>query len=68
VLEKVSMATGLFFIREMLAFQKIPLDAAPTAELAARVARWTYWTWFREPLDIISFVCSLLALYWLKRS
>jgi hypothetical protein len=60
--------SGLFFIREMLAFQQVPLDAPPSAELSARVARWTYWTWFREPLDIISFLCSLLALYWLRRS
>ena len=60
--------SGLFFIREMLAFQKIPLDAAPSAALSARVARWTYWTWFREPLDIISCLCTLLALSWLHRS
>ena len=60
--------SGLFFIREMLAFQKIPLDSAPSPELSARVTRWTYWSWFREPLDIISFLCSLLALYRLKRS
>ena len=59
--------SGLFFIREMLAFQKIPLDSGPSAELSARVARWTYWTWFREPLDMISFLCSLLTLYFLKR-
>ena len=42
------------------------IDAAPSAELSTRVARWMYWTWFREPLDIISFVCCLLALDWLK--
>jgi hypothetical protein len=60
--------SSVFFIREMLAFQKIPLDSAQSAELSARVARWTYWTWFREPLDIVSFLCSLLALYWLQRS
>ena len=60
--------SALFFIREMLAFQKIPPNSAPSAELSARVARWIYWTWFREPLDIISFLCSLLALYWLERS
>jgi hypothetical protein len=59
--------SGLFFIRGMLAFQKIPPDSAPSAELSARVARWTYWTWFREPLDMISLLCSLLALYWLER-
>ncbi len=39
-----------------------------TPELSARVARWTYWTWFREPLDVVSFGCSLLALSWLGRS
>jgi hypothetical protein len=60
--------SGLFFIPEMLAFQKVPLDAPASFELTARVARWTFWTWFREPLDAISFVSFLLALFWLKRS
>jgi len=59
--------SGLFFIPEMLAFQKVPLDEAPSAALSARVSRWTFWTWWREPLDVISFVCALLAVYWLKR-
>ena len=54
--------SGLFFIREVLAFQKIPPDSGPSAELSARVARWTYWTWFREPLDVVTFACFLLAL------
>src|SRR5499426_114893 len=56
--------SGLYFIREMLAFQQISLDSPPSAELSARVASWTFWTWFREPLDLISFVCFLLALSW----
>ena len=59
--------SGLYFIREMLAFQKMPLDSPLSAELSARVARWTFWTWFREPLDIIAFVCFLLVLSWLRR-
>ncbi len=54
--------SGLCFIPEMLAFQKVPLTAGPSAELSARVARWTFWTWFREPLDLVSFVSFLLAL------
>jgi hypothetical protein len=58
--------SGIFFIREMLAFQKIPLDSSPTPELSARVSSWIFWSWFREPLDIITFLCSLLALYWLN--
>jgi hypothetical protein len=56
-----------FFIREMLAFQKIPIDSAPSAELSARVSKWTFWTWFRLPLDVITFLCSLLALHGLRR-
>lgn len=59
--------SGLFFIPEMLAFQRIPVTAPLLPELSARVASWTYWSWFREPLDIISFLCVLLALYWLNR-
>ena len=59
--------SGLFFIREMLAFQQVPLDSPPSAALSARVASWTFWTWFREPLDFISFVCFLCALSSLKR-
>lgn len=59
--------SGLYFIPEMLAFQKVPVDSPPSAELTARVSRWTYWSWFREPLDVLSFLFSLLALYSLKR-
>jgi hypothetical protein len=53
--------SGLYFIPEMLAFQKVPLDAPPSAELDARVSRWTLLTFFREPLDVISFLCWLVA-------
>jgi hypothetical protein len=60
--------SALYFIPEMLAFQKVPVDGAPSAELSARVASWTFWSWFREPLDIVAFLCFLLALFWLRRS
>lgn len=58
----------LFFIREMLEFQKVPVDSPPSAALSARVASWIFWSWFREPLDIVSFLCFLLALFWLGRA
>jgi hypothetical protein len=58
--------SGLYFIPEMLAFQKIPLDAAPSAELSARVSKWNFWSRFREPLDVVAFLCFLLALYEVK--
>ena len=60
--------SGVYFIPRMLAFQKIPPDFPPSAELSGQVTRWTRWTWLREPLDLISFFCSLLALYWLGRA
>jgi hypothetical protein len=50
------VCSGLFFIPGMLAFQQVPLDSPPSAELTARVARWAFWTWFREPLDVTSFL------------
>jgi hypothetical protein len=59
--------SGLFFIREMLALQQVPLDSPPSAALSARVASWTLWTWCREPLDRLSGVCFLFALSALKR-
>jgi hypothetical protein len=55
--------SGVYFIPEMLAFQKIPPDAAPSAELSTRVAKWRFWSWFREPLNVVSFLCFLLGLY-----
>ncbi len=55
--------SGLYFIREMLAFQKIVPDTPPSSQLSARVAKWTFWSFFREPLDVITFVCFLLALH-----
>jgi hypothetical protein len=58
--------SGLYFIPEMLSFQRVPLDSPPSPELTARVSRWASWTWFREPLDINTMSCSLLALYRLK--
>lgn len=58
--------SGLYFIPEMLSFQRVPLDSPPSPELTARVSRWASWTWFREPLDINTMICSLLALYRLK--
>ena len=58
--------SGLFFIPEMLEFQKMPPDSAPSAELSARVASWVFWTWFREPLDLVSFLSFLLAMFWLR--
>ena len=59
--------SGVFFIREMLTFQHVPLDSPPSAEPTARVDRWTSLTLWWEPLDVLSFLCFVLALFWLNR-
>jgi hypothetical protein len=59
--------SSVFFIPEMLEFQNVPVDSPPSADLSARVASWIFWTWFREPFDLVSFLCFLLALFWWNR-
>ena len=59
--------SGVYLIREMLAFQKIVPDTPDSPELSARVMKWTFWSLFREPLDVITFLCFLLALYAWRR-
>ena len=54
--------SALFFIPEMLKFQKAPLDS-PSTELSARVASWIFWTWFREPL-----LCRFFVFCWVSTS
>ena len=54
--------SGLYFIREMLRFQKVSPESDSTPELLNRVKRWTTLTWFREPLDFITLICLLVAL------
>jgi hypothetical protein len=54
--------SAAFFIPEMLAFQQVPLDAPASADLVARVRAWTTWTWWREPLDVLSFAAFVAAL------
>jgi hypothetical protein len=51
-----------YFIPAMLKFQQIPLDQPPSAALLDRVRNWTRLTWFREPLDLITQFCLLIAL------
>jgi hypothetical protein len=51
-----------YFIPEMLAFQEVPVAAAPDPALAARVDRWVGLTWLRLPLDLVAWTCFLAAL------
>lgn len=51
-----------YFIPEMLSFQKIALTGVADNELIARVQKWTTLTWWREPLDFITFGFLLWSL------
>jgi hypothetical protein len=54
--------SAVYFIPEMLTFQQMRLDNPASADVLRRVHRWTSSTWWREPLDVLSFLSSLLAL------
>jgi hypothetical protein len=54
--------SGFYFIPEMLSFQKIPLDSAPTTELTSKVSKWARLSWFREPLDLGLFFCLVWSI------
>ena len=51
-----------YFIPEMLSFQKIALESVADPELATRIQKWITLTWWRVPLDFITFGCLLWSL------
>nr|WP_295905554.1 hypothetical protein [uncultured Bdellovibrio sp.] len=52
----------LYFIPEMLSFQKIATNSPPSEELMNRVSTWKTLTYWRTPLDLISFFTVLWSL------
>jgi hypothetical protein len=58
----VWIATGAYFVREILWFAKFPKDAPATPELRARGRRWLSLQWIRIVLLIAGQVGILLAL------
>lgn len=52
----------MYFIPEMLEFQKIALESAQSDDLLGRVSKWKTLTYWRMPLDLISFFCLTWAL------
>lgn len=52
----------MYFIPEMLSFQKIAITSAPSEELLSRVSTWKTLTYWRTPLDLISFFAILWPL------
>jgi len=48
--------SGLYFVKEILSFTKIPKDSSPTPELLRRVKVWLRWTSVR---DVLQFCAAL---------
>jgi hypothetical protein len=58
----VWIATGVYFVPEILRFMKMPKDAPSTPELVARGRRWLSLQWGRVVLLVVGQVGALLAL------
>jgi hypothetical protein len=46
--------SGIYFIKEIIAFTKIPVDAPSTPELLGRVKFWLKWTSLRDILQFLT--------------
>ena len=49
-----SALSGIYFIKEVIAFTKIPPDAPQTPELLRRTKFWLKWTSIRDVLQILT--------------
>lgn len=58
----VRIATGVYFVPEILRFTKMPKNAPSTAELVARGRRWLGMQWGWILLLVVGQVGALLAL------
>ena len=58
----VWIATGVYFVPEILKFMKMPKDAQATPELVARGRRWLKLQWGRIVLLVVGQAGILLAL------
>ena len=55
------LLSGLYFVKEVIAFTKIPVDAAQTPELLRRVRVWLRWTTVRDVLQLFAAVFLTIA-------
>jgi hypothetical protein len=53
--------SGIYFVKEVIAFTKIPVDAQQSPELMARVKFWLRWTSIRDLLQILAAVFVTMA-------
>jgi hypothetical protein len=57
------ISTGAYFVKEILLFAKMPVDAPQTPELLVRTTTWLKWTTLRNILQIISAISATIAYH-----
>jgi len=53
--------SGIYFVKEVLAFSKMPVDAPRTPELIKRTKRWLRWTTIRDLLQLSAAIFLTIA-------
>lgn len=53
--------SGMYFVKEVIAFTKIPADAPQTPELLGRTRFWLRWTTVRDVLQFLASVFMTVA-------
>ena len=53
--------SGIYFVREIIAFTKIPVDAPQTPELLRRTRLWLRWTSIRDVLQLFAALFVTIA-------
>ena len=46
--------SGIYFVKEVLAFSRMPVDVPQTPELLRRTMRWLKWTTVRDVLQVFA--------------
>lgn len=64
----VVIPTATYFVREILAFAKMPADTPATPDLLKRSKTWLTWTTSRNLLQLISLLTLIMALKALYKS
>ncbi len=53
--------SGVYFVKEVLAFSKMPADSPHTPELIRRTKRWLRWTTVRDILQLLAAIFLTIA-------
>jgi hypothetical protein len=61
----IGVSTGVYFVKEILAFKKMPATTPMTDDLQRRVSLWQTLTTGRNLLQVVSTVLLIIACFYL---